>query len=157
MTKEPLTEHQKAILRCIQEIAIAHGVTLSEDQYRAALELIGHVDIRDMKAAIPALKFRSGFPFRSEWILQAIDVQREQRRKREIERDKPKAASAYQSIHKELSEEDREAITKLCDGYWATQGGRPAPKPQRRLLKTQERHSPSLAGVPPFPAIAEDT
>lgn len=161
MTNDPLTEHRKAILRCVQEIAIAHGVTLSEDQYRAALELIGDVDMRDMKASVSLLKLREKFPYVTPtWnpINDAIAQKKDERITMETQRDKLVAAAACQRIDKEISDEDDEEIKAIFDNFWATHGGRPQAKPQRRLpAEMPERHSPSLAGVPPYPAIAKDS
>lgn len=94
----------------MEELAIAHRITLSEPQLMAAYDVIGHVDVRDMAAAMPALKFRKGFPFHPEWMLGPIEFQREQRRRQDVERDKPHAAAAHTRIYERISDHERHEL-----------------------------------------------
>ena len=157
---QPLTEHQKAIVRQVRTIAEAHGVTLNTSQYLAALDLIGDVDIRDVAAAVPQLKLREKFPYPSvTWnpIKDAIVQKKEERLQREKRDDKAGAATALGGIERRMEaegggQESRAAIQSLLDDFWATHGGRPAPTPQRRVPTAMSRRQrPSLTGPVPFP------
>lgn len=114
----------------INAIARAYNVVLSDEQHHAIHALVGHVDARDMQSAVAGLSFRSNFPYSAEWILQAVEVQREQRHRKEILRDKPVARAQYRAISHKIT---REEVRQITSRYYQSIGEEPLPLPSAPL------------------------